>query len=870
MICQVCGKNFANIHLRTVINGVIKEEYLCSECAAKRNMMGKFGDQAGGMSMGTFDNKFSDRAENVLRNASSAASQWGHKYIGTEHILYALLSDPDSVAANILNENEITADMVFEAIKSIRGINEKAPVVIGFTPRAKRVLEVAYMEAKRLGNNYIGTEHILMAILRDGESVAAGIISEINPNVQKIYNDIMDSVGASNGEYDASDENIIGKNSSAGNQKKTPTLEEFGTDLTKLAAEGKFDPVIGRNKEIERVIQILSRRTKNNPCLIGEPGVGKTAVAEGLAQLISDGKVPETLKNKRIFSLDLSSMVAGAKYRGEFEERLKKAMKEVKESGNVILFIDEIHTIVGAGGAEGAIDAANILKPALSRGDVQIIGATTINEYRKYIEKDSALERRFQPVTVGEPTIDETIMILMGLRDKYEAHHKVEITDSALIAAAKLSARYINDRFLPDKAIDLIDEAASRVKLTTYTTPDDISSLKEKADRLKGEKEAAINEQDFEKAAKLRDEESKVLDTLKERKDAWQRENKTKKMTVTESDISSIISSWTGIPVDKLDETESARLLKLEDELHKRVIGQNEAVIAVSKAVKRGRTGLKNPKRPIGSFIFSGPTGVGKTELCKALAEAIFGDENAIIRIDMSEYMEKHSVSRLVGSPPGYVGYEEGGQLSEAVRRKPYSVVLFDEIEKAHPDVFNILLQILEDGILTDSQGRKIDFKNTIIIMTSNVGAAAITHSSKSLGFESGTSKLADDNYESIKSKVMNELKVTFKPEFLNRIDDIIVFNQLNKEEIMEVAKLMTKGVFDRLKANGIIASVTENALKNLAEIGFDPIYGARPLRRAIVSNIEDLIAENVLEGKVKSGDTISIDFTDGKYVINK
>ena len=581
--------------------------------------------------------------------------------------------------------------------------------------------------------------------------------------------------------------------------------------------------------------------------------------------MIIEGKVPETLKNKRIFSLDLSSMVAGAKYRGEFEERLKKAMKEVKTAGNVLLFIDEIHTIIGAGGAEGAIDAANILKPSLSRGDIQIIGATTINEYRKYIEKDSALERRFQPVTVGEPTIDETVMILMGLRDKYEAHHKVEITDAALISAAKLSARYINDRFLPDKAIDLIDEAASKVKLTTNTAPDDISILKNKVDKVKSEKEAAINEQDFEKAAKLRDEEYKISQLLREKRENWKKENQIKKMVVTETDISSIISNWTGVPVDRLDETESARLLKLEEELHKRVVGQDEAVTAVAKAVKRGRTGLKNPKRPTGSFIFSGPTGVGKTELCKALAETMFGDENAIIRIDMSEYMEKHSVSRLVGSPPGYVGYDEGGQLSEAVRRKPYAVVLFDEIEKAHPDVFNILLQILEDGILTDSQGRKIDFKNTIIIMTSNVGASSITNTNKSLGF---TTVEANDEYENIKNKVFGELKRTFKPEFINRIDDIIVFKQLSKEEIKSVARLMLNSLFERLEANGIEAEITENVIENLSEIGFDPIYGARPLRRAIISNVEDLIAEALLDGSVKIGEKITVDYMDNKYVL--
>ncbi len=875
MICQVCGKNLANILYKTVINGVVKEKYICSECAARMNGLGLFRtpssvqpsgqEREGANFMAFFESKFSDKAENAIRNANKAAAQWGHNYVGTEHLLYGLLQEKDSVAANVLVNNGIDLDLVTRKISEIIGINPAGTMVAGFTPRIKRVIEISFVEAKRLGHNYIGTEHLLMAILREGESVAIRIISELCPNIQKIYYDLIKSFG-----NDIQAEELSSTMTSAVNKKNhTPTLDEFGRDLTKMASEGKFDPVIGREKEIERVIQILSRRTKNNPCLIGEPGVGKTAVAEGLAQKITDGKVPEILQNKRVVTLDLSSMVAGAKYRGEFEERLKKAIDEIKAAGNVILFIDEMHTIIGAGAAEGAIDASNILKPSLARGELQVIGATTINEYRKHVEKDAALERRFQPIMVGEPTVDETIMILMGLRDKYEAHHKVEITDGALIAAAKLSARYITDRFLPDKAIDLVDEAASRVKLTTFTTPEDLSALKEEFEKVKNEKEAAITLQDFEKAAKLRDKEKELSDRINERNDNWKKENQIKKMMVTERDIASIIASWTGIPVAKLEEDESKRLLNLETVLHQRVVGQDEAVKALAKAVKRGRVGLKDPKRPIGSFIFSGPTGVGKTELCKALAEAVFGDENSMVRIDMSEYMEKYAVSRLVGSPPGYVGYEEGGQLSEKVRRKPYCVVLFDEIEKAHPDVFNILLQILEDGILTDSQGRKVDFKNTIIIMTSNVGASAITNSAKSLGF-SVAGDSVDENYKNIKEKVLVELKRTFKPEFLNRVDDIIVFQQLDQEEIKQIAHKMLDRLFERLKSNDISAEITDRAVENLAKAGFDPIYGARPLRRAIVSKVEDLLAEEILEGNVKPGQTVKLDEKDGEIVVLK
>ena len=867
MICQICGKNKANVHLKSIVNGRIKELYICSECASNPEKMNRNINNnyinAGGDTMRFFESKFSDSAETVVRMSASIASQFGHDYVGTEHLLYAILVNEKLSVTEVLNENGISAKDVYSKIDEILGIADSGCNVIGYTPRFKRIIEISFMEAKRCGKNYISPEHIIMAILRDGESTAFRIINELDGEPQKIYDEILKRLG-----FDIVDEEIS-KEKKTNNKKgdsKTPVLDEFGRDLTVLAGEGKFDPVIGREKEIERVIQILSRRTKNNPCLIGEPGVGKTAIAEGLAQKIYDGNVPEILKSKRVVSLDLSSMVAGAKYRGEFEDRLKNAVKEITESGNIILFIDEIHTIIGAGAAEGAIDASNILKPSLARGELQLIGATTINEYRKHIEKDAALERRFQPVLVGEPSIDETIMVLMGIRDKYEAHHKVEITDDALIAAATLSSRYITDRFLPDKAIDLVDEAASKVKLKSYTAPDEISQLRKEFEKIKIEKEDAIAQQDFEKAAGLRDREAEIEKQLSERKETWNKENQIRKMTVTKTEIAEIVSDWTGIPVVRLEETESQRLLKLEDELHLRVVGQNEAVTAVAKAVKRGRTGLKDPKRPIGSFVFLGPTGVGKTELCKALAETVFGDENALIRIDMSEYMEKFNVSRLVGSPPGYVGYDEGGQLSEQVRRKPYSVVLFDEIEKAHPDVFNLLLQILDDGILTDSQGRKIDFKNTIIIMTSNIGASLITTPSKNLGFSQNID--ADSDYVDMKNKVIGELKRTFRPEFINRIDDIIVFNKLNKEEIKEIAKKLTAGLIKRLEDMEITTIIDDLALEELASKGFDPVYGARPLKRTIVSEIEDMIAEKMLDGTIKQGDSITVTFEEGKFCL--
>ncbi|MGE4282461.1 MAG: ATP-dependent Clp protease ATP-binding subunit [Clostridia bacterium] len=812
--------------------------------------------------MATFENRFTERAEKALRIAHEAAMELGHNYVGTEHILLGLLREGGGVAARVLQNQGITEEKVIKRINELIGISEKTEEQpAGLTPRTKRVVELSFIEARRMGHNYIGTEHILLGIMREGESVAVRVLNDLGLDIQKLYAETLRMLNEET-------PGVSGAPKTASGANNTPTLNQFGRDLTEMAKEEKFDPIIGRDKEIERVIQILSRRTKNNPCLIGEPGVGKTAIAEGLAQKIVEGNTPEILKDKRVVTLDLSSMIAGAKYRGEFEERLKKAMDEIRKAGNVILFIDEMHTIIGAGAAEGAIDASNILKPSLARGELQVIGATTLDEYKKHVEKDAALERRFQPITVGEPTIDESIKILKGIRDKYEAHHRVKITDGALEAAVKLSDRYIADRFLPDKAIDLMDEAASRVRLKTFTAPPDLKQLEEKIDKLSNEKEESIRAQDFEKAARIRDEEQALKLQLDGKKQSWQQKNQTNMMVVTEEEIAEIIASWTGIPVKRLAEEESERLLKMEDILHKRVVGQVEAVKAIAKAIRRGRVGLKDPKRPTGSFIFLGPTGVGKTELSKALAEAIFGDEEAMIRIDMSEYMEKHTVSRLVGSPPGYIGYEEGGQLTEKVRRKPYSVVLFDEIEKAHPDVFNILLQILEDGILTDAQGRRVDFRNTVIIMTSNVGARMITEPKK-LGFSISADE-RKNNYESIKSDVMGELKRTFRPEFLNRVDEIIVFHQLDEEDIKKIASLMLDKLIERLKANQMTVDVTDAATSVLAKEGFDPIYGARPLRRAIQSKVEDQLAEEMLEARIKAGDHVTIDGEDGKIVIKK
>ncbi|MBQ9757245.1 MAG: ATP-dependent Clp protease ATP-binding subunit [Clostridia bacterium] len=819
-----------------------------------------------------FEQKLTQSAKTAINLAGNCAAELGHNYIGTEHLLLGLSKEGTGVAAKVLAENNITPSKIIDKIDFFVGsdlpINNPE---IGFTPRTKSVLQHSYTEARRLGHNYIGTEHILISLLRENESLAVRILSDLDINPQKLYGDILRLMNENNfGEIQndgSSPENPI-NHVKKPKSEKTPTLDKFGRDLTQMARELKLDPIIGRDTIIERVIQTLSRRTKNNPCLIGEPGVGKTAIAEGLAQKIIQGTVPEILKDKKVINLDLSSMVAGAKYRGEFEERLKNVMEEIHKAGNIILFIDEIHTIVGAGAAEGAIDAANILKPALSRGEIQIIGATTLEEYRKYIEKDSALERRFQSILLEEPTPEESIEILKGIRDKYEAHHRVTITDSAIEAAVKMSIRYIPDRFLPDKAIDLIDEAASSIRIKVLTAPPDVKDIETKIDELRKEKEAAIASQEYEKAAKLRDEEKNLCDSLKSQKESWENKSRTESTEVTPNEIAEIVSNWTGVPVKAIEDGESQRLLRLEDELHKRVIGQSEAVSAVSKAIRRGRVGLKDPKRPIGSFIFLGPTGVGKTELSKALSEAMFGDEDSLIRVDMSEYMEKHAVSRLVGSPPGYVGYDEGGQLTEKVRRKPYSVILFDEIEKAHPDVFNILLQILDDGILTDSQGRRVDFRNTVIIMTSNLGARLITEN-KSLGFATESENLEKD-YSKIKSDVMGELKRAFRPEFLNRIDDIIVFRQLSRDDIKQISAKMLSVLAERLLSNDVTAKFTDKAIEHIAEIGFDPTFGARPLRRAIQSDIEDMIAEKMLAGEITPGDSIKIDFSKDKFVVKK
>ena len=806
--------------------------------------------------------RFTEKAERAIAFSQQSAVELGHNYVGTEHILLGLVKEGTGVASRVLQAQGITEDKILKEIDELIGKGETAgEAPVGFTPRTKRVLELAFKEARRMGQGYIGTEHLLLGIMKEGESVAVRILMDLGVDPQKLLSELVKVLNE-----EAPGSTGAPKNNSS--NSNTPTLNQFGRDLTDMARDGKIDPVIGRDREIERIIQVLSRRTKNNPCLIGEPGVGKTAIAEGLAQKIVEGNIPEILNDKRVVTLDISSMVAGAKYRGEFEDRLKKAMEEIRKAGNIILFIDELHTIVGAGAAEGAIDASNILKPSLARGEIQVVGATTLNEYRKHIEKDAALERRFQPITVGEPSKEETVEILKGVRDKYEAHHRVKITDDALEAAVKLSDRYITDRFLPDKAIDLVDEAASRVRLKTFTAPPDLKNMEERVDKLSKEKEDSIRHQEFEKAAKIRDEEQKLKNELDKIRDEWHQKNQTKTDTVTADEIADIVASWTGIPVKKLAEEESERLLKMEDTLHNRVIGQDEAVKSIAKAIRRGRVGLKDPKRPVGSFIFLGPTGVGKTELCKALSEAMFGDEKSLIRVDMSEFMEKHSVSKLVGSPPGYVGYDEGGQLTEKVRRRPYSVLLFDEIEKAHPDIFNILLQILEDGRLTDSQGRVVDFRNTIIILTSNVGARTITEP-KRLGF-SVVSDESAKNYEDMKSNVMGELKKTFRPEFLNRIDDIIVFHPLTQENIKQIVGLMLEVLVKRLKQNEIDMDVSKEAVAHLAKKGYDPVFGARPLRRAIQSMIEDKLAEEMLEGKIKAGDSIEISMDGENVVVNK
>ncbi|MBR6634467.1 MAG: ATP-dependent Clp protease ATP-binding subunit [Clostridia bacterium] len=790
---------------------------------------------------------FTQKANSALNAAVEVAENMGHTYVGSEHLLAGLLKTDGGVACTALNARGIGIDDVESVLKSSVGVGTPTVLVPDdFTPRLKYIIELSVAAARSMGHTYTGTEHLLISLIKEGSNCAVNIITKLGVSPSDVLGDTVKAVNANSPSSKQSNE----KGGKAGGKSDTPTLEQFGRDLTDYAKNNKIDPVIGRSKEIERVIQILSRRTKNNPCLIGEPGVGKTAVAEGLALKIASGEVPETLADKRIVSLDLTGMVAGTKYRGDFEERIKTALEEVARSGNVILFIDELHTLIGAGSAEGAVDAANILKPSLARGEIQVIGATTLEEYRKHIEKDAALERRFQPVTVGEPSEDEAIEILKGLRDRYEAHHKVKITDEAIVAAVKMSVRYIGDRFLPDKAIDLVDEAASKVRLRAFTAPPDLKELEEKIKAFDDEMAAAINSQEFERAAKIRDEKREAQLELKQQKDGWQQRSSSNAGEVTANEIAEIVSGWTGIPVIELTKEESARLLNMENELHERIVGQDEAVKAVSRAIRRSRVGLKDPKRPTGSFIFLGPTGVGKTELCKTLAASMFGDENAMIRLDMSEYMEKHTTSRLVGSPPGYVGYDEGGQLTERVRRKPYSVILFDEIEKAHPDVFNMLLQILDDGILTDSQGRKVDFKNCIIIMTSNIGAKMIAGSGSALGF--GNEKGAGLSDEKIKQAVMGELKKAFRPEFLNRVDDIIVFRKLVKDDIKEIAKRMLSALTKRVAAMGITIEFDENTVEKIADAGFDPVYGARPLRRAIQSKIEDKLSEEILEGKIQ------------------
>lgn len=806
-----------------------------------------------------FFGRFTERAQKALLYAQEEARNMGHNYVGTEHLLLGLLREKDGAAAKVLTDMGMDLDKMRNYIVQLVGKgNYNFNEGFGYTPRTKRVMELSFYEARNLGHNYVGTEHLLLALVREGEGVAARILKDANIDFEKIRGQIMQMVQEEGGE----------SQSTPRGKSNTPNLDQFGTDLTELAREGKLDPVIGRDKEIERVVQILSRRTKNNPVLIGEPGVGKTAIAEGLAQRIVEGNIPELLKGKRVVTLDLSGMVAGAKYRGEFEERLKSVMEEIKQAKDVILFIDEMHTIIGAGAAEGAIDASNILKPALARGEIQAIGATTLDEYQKHVEKDAALERRFLPVMVGEPTVEETIQILHGLRDRYEAHHKVRITDEAIEAAATLSDRYITDRFLPDKAIDLIDEAASRVRLKSYTAPPDLKNLEKKLEDLRKEKEEAVANQNFEKAAQLRDEERKVRDEIEAEKEKWKKTQAAGNQMVGEQEIAEIISNWTGIPVVKLTEEESERLLKMEETLHRRVIGQDEAINAVSRAIRRARVGLKDPKRPVGSFMFLGPTGVGKTELCRALAEVLFGDEDYMIRIDMSEYMERHAVSRLIGSPPGYVGYDEGGQLTEQVRRRPYSVILFDEIEKAHPDVFNILLQILEDGRLTDGKGRVVDFRNTVIVMTSNVGAHTI-RKQKTLGF-APVQDTIDSEYEKMKENIMEELKKTFRPEFINRVDEIIVFHALEEEHLRKIVPLMLENAIKRLAQKDIHLTISDAAKDFMVKEGFDTVYGARPLRRAIQRAVEDNLSEEILAGRIKVGDKVLIDVENDKLVFKK
>ncbi len=802
---------------------------------------------------------FTEKANRALNSAVETAENLGHTYIGSEHLLMGLVREDNGVGTQLLTNKGVNFSKIENIVRSTTGVG--VPTMLSpsdFTPRCKHIIDNSVSIARSLGAGYVGSEHILMAILHEDDCCAVGILREISVSPETLLENLSGGSQSRSSVFGSSRE----KGSASKN--KTPNLDQYGQDLTKKARNNEIDPVIGREQEIERVIQILSRRTKNNPCLIGEPGVGKTAIAEGLALKIAEGEVPDLLADKRIVSLDLTGMVAGTKYRGDFEERIKNCIDEVVKSKDVILFIDEVHNLIGTGSAEGAVDAANILKPSLARSELQVIGATTLEEYRKYIEKDSALERRFQPVKVDEPSEDEAVQILIGLKDKYEAHHKVRISDSAIAAAVKMSARYITDRFLPDKAIDLVDEAASKVRLRAYTAPPEIKNIEEEIKRVNEEKASAVSSQDFETAASLRDKEKELLSKLNSARAAWKDETTRSTGEVTPTEIAQIVSGWTGIPVTELTREESKRLLEMEAELHKRIVGQEKAVSAVARAIRRGRSGLKDPKRPLGSFIFLGPTGVGKTELCKALGAAMFGDENAVIRFDMSEFMEKHNASRLVGSPPGYVGYEEGGQLTEKIRRKPYSVVLFDEIEKAHPDVFNMLLQILDDGILTDSQGRKVDFKNTVIIMTSNLGAKLISGNTKSIGFDSGNENgtLSDSR---IYDAVMGELKKAFRPEFLNRVDEIIVFNQLKKEEIEQIAGRMLDQTKARLSAMDIDMEFSGEVVKMMADSGFDPVYGARPLRRAIQTKIEDVLSEQLLEGNICQGSSYICVLSEGK-----
>ena len=809
-----------------------------------------------------FEDRFTERAKNAFELAKASATELGHVYVGSEHMLLGLAREEGGVAAKVLRAAGLDARLILElVVKNVGRGGSPQMAAQGLTPRVKRIFEIAIMEANRLGHGYVGTEHLLMAVLREYDCVAAKLILLTGVDLNKLYSDIINEFGSV--EYKASKSPAAAGRFNS--RAETKTLDQFSRDLTRAAAGGALDPVIGRENEIQRVIQILSRRTKNNPVLIGEPGVGKTAIAEGLAQRVISGDVPETLLSKRVVTLDLSGMVAGTKYRGDFEERIKAAIEEVQNAGNIILFIDELHTIIGAGAAEGAIDAANIIKPALGRGEMQIIGATTLNEYRKHVEKDAALERRFQPVTVNEPTQDESVSILMGLRDKYEAHHRLKITDEAIVAAVKMSSRYIGDRFLPDKAIDLIDEAASRVRMDNLKLPPDLKELEAKKEALAKEKEAAVNSQDFERAAGLRDREKELGEVIESARINWEEVKSGNSGSVGPEDIAEVVSGWTGVPVTSITQDEGERLMKMEESLHRRVVGQDEAVSAVAKALRRGRVGLKDPKRPIGSFLFLGPTGVGKTELCKALAEAMFGDENAMLRVDMSEYMEKHTTSKLIGSPPGYIGYDDGGHLSEKVRRRPYSVLLFDEIEKAHEDVYNIMLQIMEDGILTDSQGRRVDFKNTIIVMTSNAGARNITEKRTKLGFDAGGEDSGKAEFEQIRESVMEEVKRLFKPEFLNRIDETIVFHKLSRDNIKEICSKMLDTVKERMEAVGISMTIDGSAIELLAEQGFDPVYGARPLRRAIQGAVEDTAAEKMLDGSIKSGEEVTVAATEGK-----